>query len=178
MRHDLIPSILLSFGRVSSALVPSSFLLPSCLAAASQVVLSPWHTLMQLMACLPLVMLSISVCCWLNPMSLGSLLFGSSFSTVYSSLRELLHLCRLFSRLRCGFSRSFKFYLYTWVSTSHPSSFHPSRCRLAFSPGSSPSGITFLHRFRLPSAAHALSLSLHHFIRCYSSYFTVRSFSK
>ena len=61
-----------------------------------------------------------------------------------------------------------RFCPYTWVSPSHPSSFHPSRCRLVFSHCSSPSGITFLHRFRLPSTAPALSLSLPHFRRCYS----------
>ena len=63
-----------------------------------------------------------------------------------------------------------RFYPYMWVSTSHPSSFHPSRCRLVFSPGSSPSGITFFHRFRLPLAAPALSLSLPLFFWWYSLY--------
>ena len=178
MRHDLIPCILLSFGHVCSALVPSSFLLPSCLAAASRVVFSPWHTLMQLMTRLPLVMLSISVGCWLILVSFDSLLLGSSFSTVYSSLRELLHLCRIFSRLLSQFSRFFRFSPCrpTWVSTSHPYSFHPSRFWLVFLPGSSTFVITFLHRFHLLSAAPALSLSLPHFIRLYSLYFTVRSF--
>ena len=38
------PLSFFSFGLVSSVLVPSSFHLPSCLAAASQIVLSPWHT--------------------------------------------------------------------------------------------------------------------------------------
>ena len=75
----LIPSILLSFGSVCPALVPSSFQLPSYLAAASQVVLSPWLTLMQFMALLPLVKLSISIGCWLLLVNFNSLLFGSSF---------------------------------------------------------------------------------------------------
>ena len=61
-----------------------------------------------------------------------------------------------------------RFWPFTWVSPSHPSSFHSSRCRLVFSHGSSPSGVTFLHRFRLPSTVPALSLSLPHFLRCYS----------
>ena len=73
MHHDLIPSILLSFGSVCPDLVPSSFLLPSYLAAVSQVVLSPWLTL------LPVVMLSISVGCYLILVNFDSLLFGSSF---------------------------------------------------------------------------------------------------
>ena len=91
----LIPSILLSFGSVCPALVPSSFLLPSYLAAASQVVLSPWLILMQFMTLLPLVMLSISIDCWLLLVNFDSLLFGSSFSIVSSSLSELLLLCRI-----------------------------------------------------------------------------------
>ena len=45
MRHDLITSSFYSFGSVSKALGSSSSLLPSCLATASQIVLSPWHTL-------------------------------------------------------------------------------------------------------------------------------------
>ena len=79
MHHDLIPSILLSFGDVCPALVPSSFLLPSYLAAASQVVLSPWLLLMQFLSLLPVVMLSISVGCWLILVNFDSLLFGSYF---------------------------------------------------------------------------------------------------
>ena len=75
----LIPSILLSFGGVCPALVPSSFLLPSYLAAASQVVLSPCLTFMQFMTLLPVVMLSISIGCWLILVNFDSLLFGSSF---------------------------------------------------------------------------------------------------
>ena len=63
-----------------------------------------------------------------------------------------------------------RFYPYAWVSTSRSSSFHPSRCRLVFSPDASPSGIIFFHRFRLPLAAPALSLSLPLFIRRYSLY--------
>ena len=79
VRQVLIPSILLSFGSVCLALVPSSFLLPSYLAAASQVVLSPWLTLMQFMTLLPVVMLSIFIGCWLILVTFDSLLFGSSF---------------------------------------------------------------------------------------------------
>ena len=73
-----------------------------------------------------------------------------------------------FSRFLSGFSRSFGFVRSLGFPPSCPSSFHPSRCRLVFSHGSSPSGITFLHRFCLPSPAPALSLSLPHFLRCYS----------
>ena len=73
-----------------------------------------------------------------------------------------------FSRLLSGFSRSFGFVRILRFSPSHPSSFLPSRCRLVFSHGSSPSGVTFLHRLRLPSPDPALSLSLPHFLRYYS----------
>ena len=73
-----------------------------------------------------------------------------------------------FSRLLSGCSRSFGFVRILRFSPSHPSSFHPFRCQLVFSHGSSPSGVTFLHRFRLPSPAPALSFSLPHFLRYYS----------
>ena len=158
MHRDLIPSILLSFGSVSPALVPSSFLLPSYLAAASQVVLSQWLTLVLFTARLPVVMLSISVGCWLILVTLTVFCLDHPFSIVSSSLSELL-LCRI-SRLLSGFSWSFGFVRILGFPP-HPSLFHPSRCRLVFSHGSSPSGITFLHRFRLPSTA--LALSLFHF---------------
>ena len=68
-----------------------------------------------------------------------------------------------FSRLLSGFSRSFGF-----VRILGFPPLIPSCCRLVFSHGSSPSGITFLHRFHLPSTAPALCLSLPHFLRCYS----------
>ena len=64
---------------------------------------------MQFMARLPLVMLFHFCWFWLIPVSLCSLLLWSSFSTVSSSLRELLQLCWIFSRLLCGISQSFGF---------------------------------------------------------------------
>ena len=79
VRQVLIPSILLSFGSVCPALVPSSFLLPSYLAATSQVFLYPWLALMRFMTLLPVVMLSISIGCWLILVTFDSLLFESSF---------------------------------------------------------------------------------------------------
>ena len=88
-------------------------------------------------------------------MCLCCLLLWSSFSTVSSSHRELLQLCRIFSRRLCGISRSFGFYPYTWVSTSRPSLFNPSRCCLVFSPGSSPL------EFSAPAFARYCLLSSH-----------------
>ena len=167
MHHDLIPSILLSFRGVCPALVPSSFLQPSYLAAASQVVLSPWLTLMQFLTLLPVVMISISVGCWLILVNLTVFCLDHTFSVVSSSLLELLYYVGFLSSSFRVLS-VLRFCPYTLGSPSPPSSFHHSRCRLVFSHGSSPSGITFLHRFHLPSTAPVLSLSLPHFLRCYS----------
>ena len=44
MRHDLVPLFLLFVWACVLGSGASSFHLPSCLATASQVVLSPWHT--------------------------------------------------------------------------------------------------------------------------------------
>ena len=163
----LIPSILLSFGSVCPALVPYSFLLPSYLAAASQVVLSPWLTRLQFMTLLPVVMLSFSIRCWLILVNLDSLLFGSAIFlsfllalVIFSYVGFLSSPFRVLSVLRLVRILGFP--------PSSPSSFHPSRCRLVFSHGSSPSGVTFLHRFRLSSPAPTLSLSLPLFLRCSS----------
>ena len=136
--HSLYPSFV---GRVCPALVPYSFLIPSYLAAAFQVVLSPWLTRMQFMTLWPVVMLSYSIGCWLILATFDSLLFGSTISSVVSSsLSDLLLLCR-----------SFGLSVYLGFPPSSPSSFHPSRCRMVFSHGSSPSGVTF-SLFPFPSS--------------------------
>ena len=80
-----------------------------------------------------------------------------------------------FSRLPSGFSLSFGLSVYLGFLPSSPSSFHPSRCRLVFSHGSSPSGVTFIHRFRLSSPAPALSLSLPLFLWVFQFLSTVHS---
>ena len=80
-----------------------------------------------------------------------------------------------FSRLPSGFSRSFGLSVYLGFPPSSPSSFHPSRCRLVFSHGSSPSSVTFIHRFRLSSLAPALSLSLPPFLWVFQLLSTVHS---
>ena len=70
-------------------------LLPSYLAAAFQVVLSPWLTLMQFMACLPVVMISMSVGCWVILITLTVFCLDHPFSIVSSRRSELLLLCRI-----------------------------------------------------------------------------------
>ena len=144
--------------------MPSSFHLPSCLAAASPVVLSPWHTtyavsgpLAASHAVLFLLVVgsfrcAFAVFCYGHPFLQCLLAFENSFNSVG------------FSLVFFAGSLSFGFYQYPWVSASNPSLFNPSRCRLVFSPGSSYPGIAFFHCFHLPPATHALSLSFPRFI--------------
>ena len=91
----------------------------------------------------------------------------SNFSIVSSSLSDLLLLCRI-SLVSLPGSLGPSVVRILGFPPSSPSSFHPSRCRLVFSRGSSPSGVTFIHRFRLSSPAPALSLSLPLFLGCSS----------
>ena len=74
--HSLYPSFVWEFVPGSGAfLFPPSFL--PCRGLSG--VLYPWLTLMQFMTLLSVVMLSISVGCWLILVNFDSLLFGSCF---------------------------------------------------------------------------------------------------